>query len=67
MQNGFLLFKGCYEHTFLMQSLLNNSKHRNKDLQVVWFDLKNVFSSVPQQKMFKMMERLCPSRLHYNM
>lgn len=50
--------EGCYEHSFLMQSLLDDSKRRNKDLRVVWFDLKNAFGSVPQDRMFDMMGRL---------
>ena len=58
MHCGFLPFEGCFEHSFLMQSLLDDSKRRNKNLRIVWFDLKNVFGSVPQNKLFEMMERL---------
>ena len=58
MKKGFLLFEGCYEHLFIMQSLFDDSKHRNKDLRLVWFDLKNALGSIPQDKMFEMMKRL---------
>ena len=47
-----------YEHSFIMQSLLDDSKRRHKDLRIAWFDLKNAFGSIPQHRMFEMKDRL---------
>ena len=57
-QKGFLLTDGCAEHTFLMESLLSDSKRRRKTLRIAWLDLRNAFGSVPHALLWKMMERL---------
>ena len=57
MQKGFFPYEGCYEYSFLMQSVLD-SKRQKKDLRIVWFDLKNAFGSIPHNKIFEMMQRL---------
>ncbi len=46
-QKGFLPFEGCTEHSFLLRSVLGDSKRRRKDVRIVWLDLKNAFGSVP--------------------
>ena len=39
--------EGCYEHTFLLQSLLLDAKRLQKNLCLAWLDLRNAFGSVP--------------------
>lgn len=57
-QKGFLPFEGCLEHSFLLQSVFEDSKRRKRNARVVWLDLKNAFGSVPYHTMWEMMERL---------
>ena len=57
-QTGFLPFEGCAEHSFLLRSVFEDSKRRNKNVRVVWLDLKNAFGSVPHDTMWEMMKRL---------
>ena len=57
-KKGFLPFEGCAEHSFLLRSIFEDSKRRNKTLRVVWLDLKNAFGSVPHSSMWEMMSRL---------
>ena len=58
MQKGFLPYEGCFEHSFMMSSLFEDSKRRCRDLRVVWFDLKNAFGNVTHDLLFDMMNRL---------
>ena len=57
-QKGFMPYEGCFEHSFLMTSLFEDSKRSCKDLYVVWFDLKDAFGSVSHSVLFDMMSRL---------
>ena len=57
-QKGFLPFEGCAEHSFILRSVLEDSKRRRKSVRVVWLDLKNAFGSVPHTTMWEMMNRL---------
>ena len=57
-QRGFLPFEGCAEHSFLLRSALEDSKCCNKDITIVWLDLRNAFGSVPHDIMWDMMARL---------
>ncbi len=57
-QKGFLPFEGCFDHSFIMHSLFEDSKRRSRDLWVIWFDLQNAFGSIPHSIMFKIMARL---------
>ena len=38
--------EGCYEHTFLLQSLVLDAKRLQKNVCLAWLDLKNAFGSV---------------------
>ena len=58
MQKGFLPYEGCFEHSFLMSSLFEDSKCRCRELRVVWFDLRNAFGNVTHDLLFDMMNRL---------
>ena len=57
-QKGFLPFEGCLEHSFLIESILEDSKRRRKDVRIAWLDLKNAFGSVPHHTMWSMMDAL---------
>ena len=37
---------GCYEHTYIMKSLVDQAR-RNKKLALAWLDIRNAFGSVP--------------------
>ena len=37
--------EGCYEHTFILQSLVSDAQHI-KNLFLAWLDLQNAFGSV---------------------
>ena len=39
--------EGCYEHTFILQSLVLDAKRHKKNLFLAWLDLRNAFGSVP--------------------
>ena len=39
--------EGCYEHTFILQSLLLDVKRLQKNVCLAWLDLRNAFGSVP--------------------
>ena len=57
-QNGFLQYEGCAEHSFLLRSVLEDSKIRNKNVTIVWLDLRNAFGSVQYATMWSMMHQL---------
>ncbi|XP_023234044.1 uncharacterized protein LOC111633668 [Centruroides sculpturatus] len=46
-QKGFMRFEGCSEHTFVLQSIIQDARRRNKECHVAWLDLANAFGSVP--------------------
>ena len=54
-QKGYLPFEG---HSFLIESTLEDSKRRRKDVRIVRLDLKNVIGSVPHHTMWEMMNAL---------
>lgn len=39
--------EGCYEHTFIMKSLVADARRRKKKLNLAWLDIRNAFGSVP--------------------
>jgi hypothetical protein len=41
--------EGCYEHTFVLQSLVLDAKRHQKNLCLAWLDLRNAFGSVPHE------------------
>ena len=57
-QKGFLPFEGCAEHSFILRSVIEDSKRRNRNVTIVWLDLKNAFGSVPHNTMWDMMKRI---------
>ncbi len=39
--------EGCYEHTFLLQSIIADTRRSHKNVFVAWLDLRNAFGSIP--------------------
>lgn len=39
--------EGCYEHTFLLQSLIGNARRKQRNAYLAWLDLRNAFGSLP--------------------
>ena len=39
--------EGCYEHTFILQSLVADAQRLRRNLCLSWLDLRNAFGSVP--------------------
>ena len=39
--------EGCYEHTFLLQSIVGDARRLQKNIYLAWLDLKNAFGSIP--------------------
>ena len=56
-QKGFLPVDGCLEHTFLLQSILQHSRRKRKNVSMVWLDLQDAFGSIPHTTLFTMIER----------
>ena len=48
-QKGFRPGEGCYEHTFILQSIVKDARNNGKRLSIEWLDLKNAFGSVPHE------------------
>ncbi len=55
VQKGFLPMEGCVEHSFSVQSLLEDSKRRRKNVRFLWLDLRNAFGSVPHNLIWRML------------
>ena len=39
--------EGCYEHAFLLQSVIADTRRSHKNVFVAWLDLRNAFGSIP--------------------
>ena len=39
--------EGCYEQTFLLQSVIGEARRSHKNAFVAWLDLRNAFGSIP--------------------
>ena len=37
----------CYEHSFLLQSIIADARRSHKNVFVAWLDLRNAFGSIP--------------------
>ena len=48
-QKGFRQGEGCYEHTFMLQSIVKDARNNGKKLSIAWLDLQNAFGSVPHE------------------
>jgi len=57
-QKGFLPYECCFEHTFMLQSCLQDARRRRKRIHIAWLDLKNAFGSVPTNHLLHSMQEL---------
>ena len=57
-QKEFLPFEGCFEHTFLLQSCLQDARWKRRKIYIAWLDLKNTFGSVPTSHLLQSLEEL---------
>ena len=39
--------EGCYEHAFLLESIVNDARRQPRPLSIAWLDIKNAFGSIP--------------------
>ena len=39
--------EGCYEHTYIIKSLVGQARRNKKKLSMAWLDIRNAFGSVP--------------------
>ena len=39
--------KGCYEHAFILESVLNNAHRQPGPLSLAWLGIRNAFGSIP--------------------
>ena len=44
--------EGCYEHTYLLSSVLKDARRNGKNVNVAWLDLQNAFGSIPHDAIF---------------
>ncbi len=39
--------EGCYEHAFILESVLNDARRQLRPLCLAWLDIRNAFGSIP--------------------
>ena len=44
--------EGCYEHTFLLSTVVKDARRNQKNLHLAWLDLQNAFGSIPHDAIF---------------
>uniref|UniRef100_A0A914WV51 Reverse transcriptase domain-containing protein n=1 Tax=Plectus sambesii TaxID=2011161 RepID=A0A914WV51_9BILA len=52
-QKGFMPYEGCLEHSFTLQSIIQDARRRRQHTALAWLDLRNAFGSVPHDTIFK--------------
>jgi len=57
-QKGFLPYEGCFEHTFLLRSCMEDPRRRKRRLGIAWLNLQNAFRSIPTEHLLGSMEEL---------
>jgi hypothetical protein len=40
-------YEGCYEHAFLLESIVNDARRQPRPLCLAWLDIRNAFGSIP--------------------
>ncbi|XP_030406028.1 uncharacterized protein LOC115645479 [Gopherus evgoodei] len=51
-QKGFMPSEGCYEHNFLLQTVLQTTRRAHNQCAIAWLDLANAFGSIPHHHIF---------------
>ncbi|XP_023211846.1 uncharacterized protein LOC111614711 [Centruroides sculpturatus] len=46
-QKGFLRHEGCLDHSFLLQTIIQDARRTRSNCHIAWLDLANAFGSVP--------------------
>ena len=57
-QKGFLPYDGCAEHSFVLRSILDDSRRSKRNVLIAWLDLRDAFGSVSHDLLLLMMSRL---------
>ena len=57
LQRGFMPFDGIMQHSFVLRSIMEDSRRKRKNLNLVWIDLRDAFGSIPYDTLWIMMER----------
>ena len=50
--------EGCYEHTYILKSLVGQARRNKKKLSVAWLDIRNAFGSVPHATILSTLRHL---------
>lgn len=48
-QKGFLPYDWCVKHSFILRSLINDSRRNKRNILLAWLDLRDAFSSVSHE------------------
>ncbi|CAM5122769.1 unnamed protein product [Eretmochelys imbricata] len=51
-QKGFMSCEGCYEHNFVLQTIIEMARRAPRQCTVAWLDLANTFGSMPHHHIF---------------
>jgi len=50
--------EGCFEHSFLLNTIMKDARRNQKDIFVAWLDLRNAFGSVPHGAIFAALDTM---------
>ncbi|CAM4585880.1 unnamed protein product [Lepidochelys kempii] len=51
-QKGFMSCEGCYEHNFVLQTIIDTTRRARRQGTIAWLDLANAFGSMPHHHIF---------------
>ncbi|CAM4612820.1 unnamed protein product [Caretta caretta] len=55
-QKGFMSCEGCYEHNFVLQTIIETARRARRQCMVAWLDLANAFGSMLHHHIFAMLQ-----------
>ena len=50
--------EGCYKHTYILKSIVGQSRRNKKKLSLAWLDIRNAFGSVPHSAIITTLRHL---------